>query len=102
LQLSEGKWSFRVEFGVKQREGLVVAYSDQYELAGAHPIAVHHRGSRVVKNRKGKGLFAIVCGTKKQYCRLLKGFSNHEGPLCKSDAAGAREGAFFWYWAGSG
>jgi hypothetical protein len=77
LQLSEGKWSFKVEFGVKQREGLAVAYSGQYELTGAQPIAIHRRGSRVVKNRMGKGLFAIVNGTEKQYCRLLKGFSNH-------------------------
>jgi hypothetical protein len=102
LQLSEGKWSFGVEFGVKQREGLAVAYSSQYKLAGARPIAVHRRGSRVVKNRKGKGLFAIVSGTEKQYCRLFKDFSNHQGPLCKSDAAGTRGGAFCRYWAGSG
>jgi hypothetical protein len=55
LQLSEGKWSFRVEFGVKQREGLVV---------GARPVAVHRRGSRVVKNRKGRGLFVTVSDTR--------------------------------------
>jgi hypothetical protein len=64
LQLSEGKWSVRVEFGVKQREGLVVAYSGQYELVGARPDAVHRRGSRVVKNRKGRGLFVIVSDTR--------------------------------------
>jgi hypothetical protein len=60
LQLSEGKWSFSVEFGVKQREELVVAYSGQYELAGARPVAVHRWGSHVVKNRKERGLFVIV------------------------------------------
>jgi hypothetical protein len=98
LQLNEGEWSFGVEFGVKQREGLAVANSGQYELVGARPVAVHRRGSRVVKNRKGKGLFAIVSGTEKQYCGLFKGFSNHQGPLCKSDTAGA----FCRYWAGSG
>jgi hypothetical protein len=102
LQLSEGKWSFGVEFGVKQREGLAIAYSSQYELTGARPDAVHRRGSRVVKNRKGKGLFAFVSGTEKQYCRLFKGFSKHQGPLCKSDTAGACAGAFYQYWAGSG
>jgi hypothetical protein len=79
LQLSEGKWSSGVEFGVQQREELAVAYFGQYELAGARPVAVHHRGSRVVKNRKGRGLFKIVSDTK-QYCRLFKGFSNHQGP----------------------
>jgi hypothetical protein len=65
LQLSEGKWSFRVEFGVKQREGLAVANSGQYELAGARPVDVRRRGSRVVKNRKGKGLFENVSDTTK-------------------------------------
>jgi hypothetical protein len=64
LQLSEGKWSFRVEFGVKQRAGLAVAYSGQYGLAGARPIAVHRRGSRLVKNRKGRGLFVIISDTR--------------------------------------
>jgi hypothetical protein len=102
LQLSEGKWSFEVGFGVKQREGLVVSYSGQYELAGARPEAVHRRGSLVVKNRKGKGLFAMVSGTEKQYCGLFKGFSNYQGHLCKSDAAGAHASAFCRYWAGSG
>jgi hypothetical protein len=65
LQLSEGKWSFRVEFGVKQREGLAVAYSGQYKLAGARPVAVRRRGSRVVMNRKGRGLFENVSDTTK-------------------------------------
>ena len=65
MQLSEGKWSFRVEFGVKQREGLAVAYYGQYELAGARPIAVRRWGSRVVKNRKGRGLFENVSDTTK-------------------------------------
>jgi hypothetical protein len=64
LQLSEGKWSFRVEFGVKQREGLAIAYFSQYELGGARPVAVHRRGSQVVKYRKGRGLFVIVSDTR--------------------------------------
>jgi hypothetical protein len=98
LQLSEGKWSFGVGFGVKQREGVVVAYSGQYELTGARPDAVHRRGSLVVKNRKGKVLFAMANGTEKHYCGLFKGFPNYQGPLCKSDATGA----FYRYWAGLG
>jgi hypothetical protein len=56
LQLSEGKWSFGVEFVVKQRKGLVVAYSGQYELARARLVAVHRRGPDVVQKKKGKGL----------------------------------------------
>jgi hypothetical protein len=60
LQLSERKWSFRVEFGFKQREELVVAYSGQYEHVGARPVAVHRWGSWVVKNRNERGLFVIV------------------------------------------
>jgi hypothetical protein len=74
LQISEGKWSFRVEFGVKQREGLVVAYSGQYELAGARPVAVHHWGSRVVNNRKGRGLFVIVSDTRNSTTNSSKVF----------------------------
>jgi hypothetical protein len=66
LQLSKGKWSSWVEFGVKQRKGLAVAYSGQYELAGARPTAVHCRGSRVVKNRKGRGLTGDVSETEIQ------------------------------------
>jgi hypothetical protein len=65
---------FRVEFGVKQREGLVVAYFGQYELAGARPVAVHRRGSRVVKNRKGRGLFIIVSDTRNSTTDSLKVF----------------------------
>ena len=53
-----------VEFGVQQRGGLAVAYSGQYKLAEARPVAVHRRGSRVVKNRKGRGLFVIVSDTR--------------------------------------
>jgi hypothetical protein len=66
LQLSEGKWSSGVEFGVKQREGLAIAYSGQYELAGARLVAVHRRGLQVVKNRKGRGLTGDVSETKIQ------------------------------------
>jgi hypothetical protein len=80
LQLTEGKWSVRVEFGVKQREGLVVAYFGQYELTGARLVAVHHWGSRVVKNRKGRGLFVIVSDTRNSTADSSKVFSNHQGP----------------------
>ena len=66
MQLSEGKWSVRVEFGVKQREGLVVVYSGQYELAGARPVAVHRRGSWGVRNRMGRGLTGDVSETETQ------------------------------------
>jgi hypothetical protein len=65
LQLSEGKWSFRVEFGVQQREGLVVAYSSQYKLAGARPATVRRRGPRVGKKKKMKGLSAFVSDSNK-------------------------------------
>jgi hypothetical protein len=64
LQLSEGKWSFRVEFGVQQRGGLAVAYSGQYKLAGAQPGAVRRRGPRVVKRKKREGLSASVSETR--------------------------------------
>jgi hypothetical protein len=60
LQLSEGKWSVRVKFGVKQREGLAIAYSGRYKLAGARPVAVRCRGPRVVKKKKEDGLSAFV------------------------------------------
>jgi hypothetical protein len=76
LQLSEGKWTLGVEFGVKQREGLAVAYSGQYELAGARPVAVHHRGSQVVKKRKGKGLFAIVSAKRNRTADSLRVFKS--------------------------
>jgi hypothetical protein len=59
LQLSEGKWSVRVKFGVKQREGLAVVYSGWYKLAGARPVVVRRRGPRVVK-KKEEGLSAFV------------------------------------------
>jgi hypothetical protein len=65
LQLSEGKWSFEVEFGVKQRKGLAIAYSCQNELAGARLVAVHRRGPGVVKKKKGKGLSVNVSDTSK-------------------------------------
>jgi hypothetical protein len=64
LQLSEGKWSFKVEFGVQQRGGLAVAYSSQYKLAGARPTAVRRRGPGVVKRKKERDLDANVSETK--------------------------------------
>jgi hypothetical protein len=51
--------SVRVKFGVKQREGLAVAYSGRYKLAGARPATVHRRGPRVVK-KKEEGISAFV------------------------------------------
>jgi uncharacterized protein YeaC (DUF1315 family) len=66
LQLSEGKWSSGVELGVKQMKELVVAYSGQYNLAGARPVAIHRQGSQVVKNRKGRGLTGNVSETEIQ------------------------------------
>jgi hypothetical protein len=91
LQLSEGKWSFSVEFGVKQREGLAVAYSGQYELAGARPVVVHSRGSRVVKNRKGRGLFVIVSDTTKSM-RTLQWFFKSPGSPVKNWQRGRARG----------
>ena len=52
--------------------------------------AIHGRGSWVVKNQKVKGLGANVSDTQKQCARLLTNFSNHQGPLCKSNSVGAR------------
>jgi hypothetical protein len=52
-----------VKLSVSQARALAVAYSGQYKLAGAQPVAVHDRGSRVVKNRKGKGLTGNVSET---------------------------------------
>jgi hypothetical protein len=63
LQLIEGKWSSGVELGVKQRKGLVVAYSGQYKLIRARAVAIHRRGSQVVKNRKRRGLIGNVSET---------------------------------------
>jgi hypothetical protein len=83
----------RVEFGVKQREGLVVAYSGQYELAGARHVVVHRRGSRVVNNRKGRGLFEIVSDTRNSTADSSKVFQITRVPGEKL-AERARAGAF--------
>jgi hypothetical protein len=101
LQLSEGKWSVRVEFSIKQREGLAVAYFDQYELSGAWPVAVHRRGSRIVKNRKGRGLFVIVSDTRNSIADSSKVFQITRVPGEKL-AARTRAGAFRLSWAVSG
>jgi hypothetical protein len=66
LQLIEGKRLLGVKLSVSQGRALSVAYSNQYELAGAQPVAVHDQGSWVVKNRKGRGLCADVNETEKQ------------------------------------
>jgi hypothetical protein len=63
-----------VKLSVSQARALVVAYSGKYELAGARPIAVHCRGSRVVKNRKGRGLFEIVSETRNSIAGSSKVF----------------------------
>jgi hypothetical protein len=64
LQLIKGKRLLWVKLSVSQARALAVAYSGQYEPAGARPVAVHCRGSRIVKNRKGRGLFEIVSDTR--------------------------------------
>ena len=55
----------RVEFGVKQRKGLAVAYSGQNELTEARLVAVYCRGPGVVKKKKGKCLGVNVSDTSK-------------------------------------
>jgi hypothetical protein len=87
-----------VELSVSQARALAVVYSSQYELAGARPVAVHDRGSRVVKNRKGRGLTRDVSETKKKLVGVFTSCSNSQGSLCKNASAGA----FCLYWAGSG
>jgi hypothetical protein len=55
-----------VKLSVNQARALAVAHSGQYELVGAWPVAVHDRGSRVVKNRKRRCLTGDVSETEKQ------------------------------------
>jgi hypothetical protein len=55
--------SHRVQLGVKQRKGLAVTYSGQYEFVGDRLVAVHRRGPDVVKKQKRRGLGVNVSGT---------------------------------------
>jgi hypothetical protein len=49
MQLIEGLGSPGLELGVKQRRGLVVAFSGQYEFAGDVLVVVHRRGPSAAK-----------------------------------------------------
>jgi hypothetical protein len=62
----EGKRLLGVELGLNCSRAPVIAYLGRYRLAGARPVAIHDQGSRVVKNRKGRGLTEDVSETEKQ------------------------------------
>jgi hypothetical protein len=49
VQLIEGLGSSGLELGVKQRRGLAVVFSGQYEFAGDVLVAVHRRGHGAAK-----------------------------------------------------
>jgi hypothetical protein len=78
-----------VKLSVSQARALVVAYSGQYELAGARPIAIHDRGSWVVKNRKGKGLTGNVSETENNRKEPLRVVQTARG-LCAKTPVRAR------------
>jgi hypothetical protein len=65
LEISWGKWLLGVKLSVSQARALVIAHSSQYKLAGDRSIAVHRRGSRVVKKKKEEGLSAFVSDSNK-------------------------------------
>jgi hypothetical protein len=50
MQLIEGKWLLRVQFGVNRTGALVVELFGRYRFTGARFIAVRRRGPRVVKD----------------------------------------------------
>jgi hypothetical protein len=63
LQLIEGKRLSGVELGVSQARAPAIAYLGWYRLAGARLVAIHRRGSGVVKKKKGDGLGVNVSDT---------------------------------------
>jgi hypothetical protein len=89
LKLVEGKWLLEVELGVNHFWAPVIVDLGQCKLAGVPAPPSTVVDFTLWRNRKGKGLFAIVSDTEKQYCRLFKGFSNHQGPRWKTGNAGA-------------
>jgi hypothetical protein len=64
----------------------------------SHCSAVHGWGPHLAKKLKGRGLSADVSETEKQWRGFFTGFSNNQGPLCKTDTAGA----FRLSWVGPG
>jgi hypothetical protein len=89
LKLVEGKWLLEVELGVNHFWAPVIAYLGQCKLARVPAPPSTVVDFTLWRNRKGEGLFAIVCDTEKQYYGLFKGFSNHQGPRWKTGSAGA-------------
>jgi hypothetical protein len=65
VQLIEGKHLLEVELGINQVRTSVITCFGQYRLAVARPGAVCHRGSRVAKRKKKKGLPAFVSDSNK-------------------------------------
>jgi hypothetical protein len=49
MQLMEGKWPPRVEFGVGQVRALVIKYPSQYKFTEDQLVAVHRRGPGAAK-----------------------------------------------------
>jgi hypothetical protein len=63
MQLIEGKRFLDVELGINQVRVPAITCLGKYRLAGARPGTVRRRGPRVVKKKKGEGLYASVSET---------------------------------------
>jgi hypothetical protein len=83
-----------VKLSVSQARALAVAYSGQNELTGARPVAVHDRGSRVVKNRKARGLCADVSETEKQLRGFFTNFFQMSGSSVLTQLCGRARACF--------
>ena len=94
LKLVEGKWLLRVELGVDHSIAPFIAYLGRYRLTGAAApsSSVVDFSSRRIK--KWRASAQRVSGTQEHCARLLKGFSNNQGPLCKVDTPSVHGRAF--------
>jgi hypothetical protein len=101
MQLVEGLVSPRVELGVEQRRGLVIAFSSRYKLTGATAPSSVVGDLTLRRNRKG-GASVQMSETHVNSARGSLLLVQKAEVFCVKPPPPARAAHFAWAWAVSG
>jgi hypothetical protein len=88
-QISGSQWSAKGRIRCKPKSSTNYWVVWPVQARRSHYSAVHGRGSDLAKKQKGRGLGVNVRDPSEQCAGFLISYSNSQGPLCKTDIAGA-------------